>query len=65
MAASTAISPVGKNEGNSENQENDTSNERHFERQRAQTIDGVGRFDDEPEREKREEKKLVRVPRRV
>lgn len=54
-AAAAAATPaaVGEDEGNGQNQEKDTSSERHLQRWVTQTKDGVGGEGDEPETEKK------------
>jgi len=52
LVVSTAIA-VSENEGNGQNQENNTANERHFESEITQTKEGICELGDEPETEKR------------
>lgn len=54
LALSTRVTP-GEDDGESQNEESNASNERHFEREITRTTDGVGVEDDEPEMGKKRE----------
>ena len=57
LALSTRVTPTpSEDDGESQNEESDASNERHFEREITRTTDGVCVEDDEPEMGKERER---------